>query len=633
MTADLRAKWLHATEQNLTYESMALAHQYLTTGTDGGRWRFVRQVVEKLPEGALGLKPMRVALLASFSIQFADDTLIALGFAHGLRITTYHSGFAQYHQEMINPQSQLYAFQPDMVILAIEGERLIPDVYKDFLSLTNSEPNTLISNALNQIQPLINAFRDHSNALLLIHNLAPSTTPPLGILDGMITTGQTEIIHAVNGALLTMARTHRGVLVVDYAALVAQTGARDWYDLRMAYLAKSPIAQKTIPTLVAHYLKYGRALAGLSRKCLVTDLDNTLWGGVIGEEGVTGIKLGSDYPGSAFVAFQHALLQLYNRGILLAIASKNNPDDVAEVFQKHPSMLLKSSHFAAQEIHWQPKSTSLIAIAKRLNIGLEHLVFIDDNPVECEQVKAALPMVTVIQFPSRAEEAIQVLNQDGWFDALNFSIEDQKRSALYRQKAEAEALQAASGSLTDFYFSLNMTVEITQTTPDTLARTAQLTQKTNQFNLTTLRYSEEEVAKRIKDPDWLVLTTRVIDRFGDNGIVGVIMAHRESNEKKLLIDTFLLSCRVIGRTVETAMLAYLCQQAPFLNVTTIQGCFVPTAKNSPAKDLYQQHHFVLIPTTSPTPTSENVWELDLTHNAITIPPWIHLTGDHNGSTD
>ncbi|MEO5331937.1 MAG: HAD-IIIC family phosphatase [Magnetococcus sp. YQC-5] len=626
MTSELRERLLYCLDHQLGDESRAAAHEFLTVGTDAGRWRFVSRLVQKLPAGALGLKPMRVALLASFSIEFVQDALMALGWANGLQLTIQQAGFAQYHQEMIQPTSRLYSFKPDVVILAIEGQRVMPSVYETVSLTGQTDKNQVVTEAMAQIEPLITALRQHSDALLLIHNFDPPSHPPLGILDGMIAPGQTEVIQAVNAALLDLARHHRSLFVVDYAKLVARAGMENWYDLRMAYLAKAPIAQNMLPRLATEYLKFLRAAAGMSRKCLVVDLDNTLWGGVLGEEGVSGIQLGPEYPGSAFLALQRALLQLHDRGVLLAMASKNNVADVEEVFRLHPHMLLRLDHFACREIHWNPKTTSLVSIAQRLNIGLEHMVFMDDNPVECEQVKTGLPMVSVILFPSRPEEAIRALYREGLFDTLNFSSEDGKRGQLYQQRANAEALLAASGSLTEFYWSLGMRVDLSRATPATLSRTAQLTQKTNQFNLTTYRYTEEEVARRMADPDWLVMTVQVTDRFGDNGIVGVMMAKRLARENKLDVDTFLLSCRVIGRTVETAMLACLCEQARDMGLNGILGRVIPSAKNAPSQMMYQNHGFTKQSDTSSAATEAqtSLWELDLTRGEVTMPPWITL---------
>jgi FkbH-like protein len=351
----------------------------------------------------------------------------------------------------------------------------------------------------------------------------------------------------------------------------------------------------------------------------VLDLDNTLWGGVLGEDGLAGIQLDSVYPGSAYLAFQREILNLHKRGVLLAVASKNNITDVEEVFAKHSGMLLKKEHFTSLQVHWGHKSESLKQIARHLNIGLEHLVFVDDNPAECAEVLRALPMVTAITLPKQPELFVRSLLEDGLFDSLIFSQEDRQRGDLYRQREDAELLRQRSGSLEDFYRSLEMEMMFLPMDKTSMARSAQLTQKTNQFNLTTIRFSESDLAERSKDSDWLLTTVNVRDRFGDNGIVGFMMARFGS--RVLDIETFLLSCRVIGRGVETAMLAFICEQASRRGIHLLRGRVIPTAKNAPSRDLFSRHAFQKA---EEKESGETFWTLDLSKGSVAWPAWIKV---------
>jgi FkbH-like protein len=402
--------------------------------------------------------------------------------------------------------------------------------------------------------------------------------------------------------------------VVDYAGLTSRVGTDRWYDDRMDHYAQAPIAQTALPVLAAEYMKYFRALRGKTRKCLVLDLDNTLWGGVLGEVGPQGIALGPTYPGSAFLAFQRAILDLSRRGVLLAVASKNNPDDVQEVFAANPHMLLKPDNFAHMEIHWDPKHRSLEAIARKLNIGLDHLVFVDDSPVECEIVRSACPSVTVIHLPRQPERYVQALLEEGLFDALAYSREDARRTELYRQRADAAALRAGSGSLEDFLRELQTEVTFAPVDAASLTRTAQLTQKTNQFTTTTTRYTETEVNRHSLDPSWITVTVQVRDKFGDQGIVGVVLARQDG--PVLDLDTFLLSCRVIGRNVETALLAHVCEQAQARMLRRLRGRIIPTKKNEPVRDLYARHGFQR---TEANDSLGEIWELDLDQKRVEYP--------------
>lgn len=586
-------------------------------------FRFLRQIVEGLLPDATGLKPLKVALLSSFSIEFIHDSLIAFGFANGLRLQIYQPGFGLIRQEMLAPDSGLYAFTPDVTILAIAGEDWLPEIYTDFMDADTSSGilSGVIEKFRQEVGALARTFRGTSTTPLLVHNLAQPRFRRAGIADLRLPGGQAKLVADLNRALGETLSDLVDVHIVDYAALVSHFGAQHWYDSRMRLYAKAPIANGMLGNLSQEYMKYFRALGGLAKKCLVVDLDNTLWGGVIGEDGMGGIQLGPNYPGSAFVEFQRVILDLYRRGVILAVASKNNPADVDAVFLNHQFMLLRKENFTEMEIHWEPKSDSLRRIAKRLNIGLEHMVFADDNPAECEQVRRELPMVTVIHLPHRPELLAETLCAEGLFDTLDLSDEDRRRGQLYQQRAQAETMRSASSNIEDYYRDLDMELSLARVDEASLARAAQLTQKTNQFNLTTTRYSEAELAARMADPEWLAMTVGVRDRFGDNGIVGVMMAC--AVEDRLDIDTFLLSCRVIGRTVESAMLASLCDAARERGLKKLTGRVVPTEKNVPVRDLFAKHGFSKLQEDGAGSTE---WELDLDCGLVQRPSWFRISG-------
>jgi FkbH-like protein len=291
--------------------------------------------------------------------------------------------------------------------------------------------------------------------------------------------------------------------------------------------------------------------------------------------------------------------------------------DVNEVFEKHPHMILKKEHFASTEIHWKPKSDSIRNISRRLNIGLEHMVFVDDSPVECAEVSTELPMVYTICLPAQPEKRIHAVFEEGLFDGLMYSSEDRHRTQLYRQRGEADALQARTGTIEDFYRSLQMTVIFSPVEPSTVARAAQLTQKTNQFNATTHRYTEADLTERMNDPDWSLTTVTVRDRFGDNGIVGLMMARRAADAME--VDTFLLSCRVIGRSIETAMLAQLRAETAGRGLRELRGRIVPTPKNEPVRALFARHGFDRY---AEDAAGASLWVLSVADYELREPEWI-----------
>jgi FkbH-like protein len=595
--------------------ALHLARTLLQKDSGMRQCSFIARAVEDVPDDLLALKPLKIALLSSFSIEFLHDVLTTYGLLNRLRLDIYQTGFGQFRQEILDPQSGLYAFAPEVVVLAVEGRDWFPAVYRHYVDNIDTAVETLLPQAQAEMELLLTTLRKQAKATVLMHNFAPPLWRQLGILDGHVGLGQTQMVHRINEALYQLCRAHPGCYAVDYAGLVARFGAAQWYDDRLRHYAKAPIAAAMLGHLAAEYMKFCRGLTGQTKKCVVVDLDNTLWGGVLGEDGVHGIQLGPEYPGSAYMEFQEALLTLHKRGVLLAIASKNNLADVEEVFATHPHMVLKKEHFADLQVHWKPKSQSVVDIAKKLNLGLDHLVFIDDNPVECEQVSSALPMLTTLLLPKHPEEFVAAVFDEGLFDGLNFSAEDRRRSDLYRQRDQAESLRADSGSLEDFYRSLSMQIVFAPVQAASLARAAQLTQKTNQFNVTTMRYTEAELRQRMDETAWLQTTVTVRDCFGDNGIVGLVFAR--CADAILHIDTFLLSCRVIGRTVETAILAYLCEQAKSRSLTALRGRIVPTAKNAPARDLFARHGFQKLHEQE----TESVWGLDVRENAVAWPEW------------
>jgi len=583
----------------------------------------IRRAVEGSHPHRLPLVPLRIALLASFSIEFVHDVLIALGFLEGLRIKIYQAGFDQFRQEILNRDSGLYAFAPDVAVLGLEGKDLIPDLYRlDTPAAKAVDLDTAVTKAAEELANLAKAFREKSAATLLVHNFARPTWPRLGILDGQPGPTQAELVAALNVALGRTCRDSVGIHVIDYAGLVHRIGALKWYDDRMAHYARAPIAQAALPELAREYVKFFRALTGKAKKCLVVDLDNTLWGGIVGEEGPQGIALGAEYPGSAYLDFQRAVRSLQERGVILAIASKNNPGDVDEVFASNTHMLLRREDFSVIRVGWNPKSQSVAEIAAHLNIALDHVVFVDDNPAECDEVAHALPGVTVLPLPAQPEHFVRALLEPGYFDSLSISSEDLRRAELYQQRDQAEELRAQSESIEDFYRRLQMEVIFASVDDSSLARAAQLTQKTNQFNVTTIRYTEAQIMERLADPNYLVTTVQVRDRFGDNGIVGFMMACTSAADME--IDTLLLSCRVIGRTVETAMLAFVCEHATQRGIRRVRGRIVPTAKNAVARDLYGRHGF------QPDlggDGSQTAWSLDLSTGGIRYPEWMKASSE------
>jgi FkbH-like protein len=537
----------------------------------------------------------------------------------GIDVSVHLGDFGAHAQEILDNGSGLYRFAPDVVVLAVQTRDVAPDLWNGFADLSPEAVTAAIGRVVADFRTWIAAFRARSRAHLIVHNLESPAFPRAGVLDAQAETGQSEAIRAINGELGRLARTQPGVYVLDYDALVARHGRLAWRDERKWLTMRMPIAAPCMIRLVEEWLRFVHPLTGRVCKALVTDLDNTVWGGVVGEDGLAGIALGPEYPGAAYQALQRAILDLYQRGIILAICSKNNAADAMEALEGHPGMLLRPRHFAAMRINWSDKVQNLREIAAELNIGVDALAFLDDNPAERERVRSGLPEVAVIDLPDDPMAYAHALQQSPLFQRLNLSEEDRERGRYYAEERLRAELQRGAASLEDFYRSLLMEAEISTLTPATLARVAQLTQKTNQFNLTTRRYTEQQIAALAADPAWRVYSVRLVDRFGDHGLVGVLIIRCQPAAWE--IDTFLLSCRVIGRTLETAVLATLAEQARFEGAARLVGWYVPTRKNAQVKDLYRAHGFAC----ALEQDGSARWELDLGRAEIAPPPWIKRT--------
>jgi FkbH-like protein len=570
----------------------------------------------------LSVVPARVAFLRSFTVEPALPLLRAAAAIAGIDVTPWVGDFNTYQQEVIDPSSRLYAFDPTVIVFAVQARDLAPDLWDRFTELAPAEADAIAERVLANYKSWIAAIRARSKAHIIIHGLETPETPSAGVYDAQDPRGQTATIRRINAGLADLARQTSGVYVLDYDALVACHGRRLWHDERKWQTMRMPIAAPCLIHLAREWQRFLHPITGKLAKCLVLDLDNTLWGGVIGEDGMAGIKIGIEHPGSAYRNFQRAIIDLYHRGVILAVCSKNNPADAMEVFEKHDGMLLKPAHIACFRINWKDKGTNLREIAAELNIGIDSLAFFDDNPAERELVRQQAPEVMVLEVPKDPEQYAAALRDWPVFERLSLSAEDRERGKFYAQDRQRAELEQTAGNLEDFYRSLKQEAEIGVVTPTTLARVAQLTQKTNQFNMTTKRYTEQEIAALAADPLWYIRWIRVKDRFGDNGIIGVIMAHGNGRAgQEWEIDNFLLSCRVIGRTVETAIIATAIEHARAAGATRIGGWFIPTKKNAPAKDFYSQHRFTKV---SEEPGGgRQRWEMDLSKDTIEPPPWVN----------
>jgi FkbH-like protein len=593
-------------------EAIPTARSYLTVAPR------LADLAPNLPEPPKG-RTIRVALLGNSTLDHLASYVALECYRAGLRPSVYQAGFDQTTQEILDPASGLYGFNPDVVICAIHASRFFPQIHQDPFALTIDARRAEIGAGMSTLQDLLDVLTGRTNALVLVHNMVAPQNPAIGILDWRDELGQSALFSEINNRIASLARTrYRTVHILDEEKVQSTIGKRHATDPRLWLTARVAWSDAQHLALAREYVRFLKPLRGLTRKCIVLDLDNTLWGGVVGEDGSEGLQLGADAPGNAFIAFQRELERLWRRGILLAVCSKNNFEDVAPVFDAHPAMILKWDHVAAHRINWSPKATNLREIAAELNIGLDSLVFLDDNPVERAAVRAELPEVLVPELASDPAQYRTALLQLDVFESLGLTAEDRQRGQLYAEQAQRRAYEASAGgtSIADYLAGLKMDIEISRVDASTLGRIAQLTNKTNQFNVTTRRYTEADILALL-DEGFDAYGMRVKDRFGDNGLVGVaILGPLRQGLRE--IDTLLLSCRVMGRGVEGMLLRHLADAARATGAAVLRGRFIPTAKNAPARDCYGTHAFSL---TERLDDGSEVWDLDLARADVPLASW------------
>jgi FkbH-like protein len=575
--------------------------------------RRYRDLTDGRTDHAKGQRTIKISLLASFTINGLKEILSVKCSDLGFHADVQVAGYNQYAQEILDKDSRLYQFQPDIIFLFIDTHSLLGDSYFSY-SMDKSDRHTHFS----KIKSLVDMLKKNLKSKIIVHNFEVPSNIPLSIMDGKDENSLKHGIMDINNMLAKEYMHDSQVFVFDLESFCSNHGKENIHDPKMYYLGDVKISMSYLPKLCDSYVSYIKPLAGLSRKCIVLDLDNTLWGGIVGEDGFSHIRLGPTPEGRPFMEFQKYLLALSKKGIILAINSRNNNEDAMEVISKHPYMILREENFSAMQINWNDKAENMKAIAEELNIGLDSMVFFDDDAMNRERIKDELPQVKVIDMPKDPALYLRTIEKLDDFETYILSEEDLRRGEMYVQQKKRAGLQKSSMDIDEFLKSLEMTVTISKANEFNIPRIAQLTKKTNQFNMTTRRYEEEDIARFSSDPSYLVFCVKVEDKFGDNGITGVSIVKKGHDHWD--IDTFLLSCRIIGRKVEETMLTFILENAKNSGVGRITAGFIETKKNAPAKDFYKRSHFMLIEEND----AAQVWEHKIGGGTIKYPAFIKI---------
>jgi FkbH-like protein len=566
------------------------------------------------------LVELRVALLGNVTLDLLAAVHIARGLGSRLLIRPFVAEFDTWAQELLDPNGGLEAFEPQVVVLALRLESLAPGLTTHFLERDAAALAQEIEITVERIGAALRALRHRSKAKVLLHSFPLPVERSLGMIDGAHPLGQTAALRTLNERLVLLAAELRDVHVVEMDLPIARVGWNRWYDARMYAMAKLPYTPAALHAITEAHLRYLRAFAGLVRKVLVLDLDNTLWGGIVGEDGVDGIQLGGAYPGNAYQDLQQVILQLHRRGVVLAINSHNNESDVAEVLGRHGGMVLQPEHFAATRINWQDKATNMLELADELGLGVESFVFLEDSDAQCERIRQALPEVLVLQQDGEVAARAGLLAGLGVFDSLGFSDEDRARGAFYRTEAQRAQVKRSAQTLEEYLRSLEMRLVIEPVSPQNLGRIADLTQRTNQFNLTTPRHSRDSLVEFLEHPGREGYGFRLADRFGDYGTIGVTLL--EQDVDTTVIDALLMSCRVLKRSVEDAILAFVVNRALGKGAARLRGLYRPSRKNGQVAGFYGARGFE---ETARLSDGTVVFERASLH-PVEVPDWIRISG-------
>lgn len=544
----------------------------------------------------------KIAILGGSTTAEIKDMLEIFLLKEGIRPEFYETDYNRYYEEIMFSQ-ELRIFKPDIIYIHTTVRNI-----EEFPLLTETQEEIInrLNNEFSKYEMMWKVAIEELNAVVIQNNFEYPLHRILGNQESVLAQGKINYINKLNEKFNEYARKNSALNLCDINYLAALVGLNNWHDLNMWYSYKYALSQVGVVNLAKSISNIIKAILGKTKKCLVLDLDNTLWGGVIGDDGVEGIKIGRETAISeAYLGFQHYIKELKIRGITLAIASKNDYDN-AILGLKHPEMLLNEKDFTNIKANWDEKSNNLLKIAEEINIGLDSLVFIDDNPAERDIVSQMVPAVSVPNIGTNVLDYINHIDMNGYFEAVSISEDDMKRNTYYEQNNKRSAAQHSFTNYTDFLKSLDMQADVAEFKAVYLDRITQLINKTNQFNLTTNRYTSTEVNEMFENDTYITLYARLKDKFGDNGLVSVVIGQKQ--EEALHINIWLMSCRVLKRDLEYLIFDELVTKAKQAGLTKIIGYYKQTAKNSMVKDHYKQLGFDCIQEDEVCST----WVFDLT---------------------
>lgn len=545
----------------------------------------------------------RIAILGGSTTAEIKDMLELFLLKDGIKPEFYESGYSRFGEEVIFSEPALRDFAPELIYIHTTNVNIgrYPSVTD-----TGEDIDRLVAAEVNRFKQIWDRIADDYSCPVIQNNFELPHYRSLGNLDSYDIHGRTRFIAALNQLFADEARQRQNLYLNDINYLSAWFGLERWHDKRSWYAYKYAMNIEATPLLAHSVASIIRAILGQTKKCLVLDLDNTLWGGVIGDDGVHGIRIGKETPeAEAFTEFQQYVKGLKERGVILAVCSKNDETNAREGFT-HPDSILALDDMSAFRANWEPKHRNIRDIAQSLGIGIDSLVFADDNPAEREIVRSQEPQVAVPELGSNVEKYIDIIDKSGLFETVSLSSDDMQRSTFYADNAVRQDSLSRFDNYDDFLRSLDMRAEIEPIVPLYLDRATQLTNKTNQFNVTAKRYTLDELRRVTEDGRHIALYGRLRDKFGDNGLVSVMVGAIKDQE--LHLDLWLMSCRVLKRGMEAAMLDRCVRIARSRGLKSIVGHYYPTAKNHIVSGLFEEMGFSLLANNA---DRSSIWKLDI----------------------
>jgi FkbH-like protein len=527
------------------------------------------------------LKMIRIAILGDSATQFLSQAIRGLGIDRGFDFQMWEADFNQIERQLFDPASEFYEFKPEIVIVFQSTHKLLGKYNK----LEQDQRAELAAVQAGLIEKIHDEIQSSLKANVVFYNFPEIDDSVFGNYANKLETSFLFQLRDLNVKLMLLASRTPSFHLCDLSAIQNRIGKDSMFQPSIYVNTEMVLTIDVLPAVAARTLDLIGAMQGKVRKCLILDLDNTLWGGVIGDDGLESIELGAFGIGKAFTEFQYWIKKLKDRGIILAVCSKNTESVAKEPFEKHPDMVLRLDDISVFVANWENKVDNIRLIQKTLNIGFDSMVFLDDNPVERSIVRENIQAITVPELPEDPADYLEHLYSLNLFETLSYSSEDAVRTRLYQVEAQRSEFQGKFTNETGFLESLNMVSVFEPFTKFNTPRVAQLSQRSNQFNLRTIRYSESDIAAIAADPHGFGFAFTLEDKFGDNGIICAVILKRE-NEAALFIDTWFMSCRVLKRGMESFVLNTLVEFAKESGYSYLVGEYIPTVKNEMVRDHY-----------------------------------------------